>query len=136
MIESVSHITFVVKNLEKTAHLFKYLFDAEEVYDSGTKIHSISKEKFFLIGGQWIVIMENDHIVNKTYHHLAFKIKESEITQFKSKINELNLETRTSRPRISGESDSLYFYDYDNNLFELHTGTLEERLAAYQKVDS
>jgi fosfomycin resistance protein FosX len=24
-----------------------------------------------------------------------------------------------------------YFYDYDNHLFELHTGTLEERLARY-----
>jgi hypothetical protein len=32
---------------------------------------------------------------------------------------------------VEGEGMSLYFYDYDNNLFELHTGTLEQRLARY-----
>jgi catechol 2,3-dioxygenase-like lactoylglutathione lyase family enzyme len=26
---------------------------------------------------------------------------------------------------------SVYFYDYDNNLFELHTETLENRLNLY-----
>ncbi|MFZ5563799.1 MAG: hypothetical protein ACOZBW_07070 [Thermodesulfobacteriota bacterium] len=30
-----------------------------------------------------------------------------------------------------GEGDSLYFYDFDNQLIELHTGTLNERLNAY-----
>jgi hypothetical protein len=28
---------------------------------------------------------------------------------------------------------SLYFYDDDNHLFELHTGTLAERLERYAK---
>ncbi len=32
---------------------------------------------------------------------------------------------------LGGEGHSLYFYDHDNHLFELHTGTLEERLARY-----
>nr|WP_187355155.1 hypothetical protein [Paenibacillus tengchongensis] len=39
------------------------------------------------------------------------------------------------RLRIGGEGIPLYFYDYDNNLFELHTGTLEERLASYKEAD-
>jgi len=30
-----------------------------------------------------------------------------------------------------GEGRSIYFYDHDNHLFELHTGNLEERLARY-----
>lgn len=29
------------------------------------------------------------------------------------------------------EGQSLYLYDFDNHLFELHTGTLEQRLALY-----
>jgi len=41
------------------------------------------------------------------------------------------VETKPSRPRIKGEDKSFYFYDYDNNLFELHTGNLQERLKAY-----
>jgi hypothetical protein len=32
---------------------------------------------------------------------------------------------------VEGEGQSLYFYDFDNHLFELHTGTLAQRLARY-----
>jgi hypothetical protein len=35
------------------------------------------------------------------------------------------------RKRVEGEARSTYFYDYDNHLFELHTGTLRERIASY-----
>ncbi len=34
-------------------------------------------------------------------------------------------------PKSMTEGRSLYFYDYDNHLFELHSGTLEQRLARY-----
>ena len=40
-------------------------------------------------------------------------------------------EVKPPRPRVEGEGQSLYFYDFDNHLFELHTGTLEQRLARY-----
>lgn len=135
MIEQISHITFIVKDLERTARLYKVLFDAQEVYDSGEQLHSIAKEKFFLISGLWIAIMESDNIINRTYHHIAFKIAEEDFPVYLEKIKALKLEFLPSRPRISGEGRSLYFYDYDNNLFELHTGTLAGRLAAYEKVD-
>jgi len=45
----------------------------------------------------------------------------------------LGLEVRESRSRVKGEGCSIYFYDYDNHLFELHTETLEERLILYGK---
>jgi fosfomycin resistance protein FosX len=135
MIENVSHITFVVKDLEKTTALYKELFDAQEVYYSGDKTHSLSRERFFIIGGQWIAVMENKEIVNRTYHHVAFKIKAEDIDYYVDKIKALHLEMKPPRPRIKGEGYSIYFYDYDNNLFELHTGTLEERLSAYREVD-
>ncbi|MBM7662887.1 catechol 2,3-dioxygenase-like lactoylglutathione lyase family enzyme [Bacillus mesophilus] len=135
MIESVSHITFVAKDLDKTTELFKELFGAKEVYYSGDQIHSLSKERFFIIGGQWIAVMENKDIVNRTYHHVAFKIKEEDIDMYLNKVKKLNLDMKPPRPRIKGEGYSIYFYDYDHNLFELHTGTLEERLSSYKAVD-
>lgn len=135
MIENISHITFVAKDLDKTTELFKQLFEAEEVYYSGMKTHSLYKERFFIIGGQWIAVMENKDIVNRTYHHIAFKIREEDKETYINKIEELNLDMKPDRPRIKGESSSIYFYDYDNNLFELHTGTLEERLKSYKKGD-
>ncbi|APQ71436.1 FosX/FosE/FosI family fosfomycin resistance thiol transferase [Clostridium botulinum] len=136
MIECISHITFVVKNLDKTTRLFKELFNAKEVYYSGEKKHSLFKERFFIVGSQWIAVMEDANILNRTYHHIAFKISNSDVDNYLDKIKTLNLELKPPRRRVSGEGYSIYFYDYDNNLFELHTETLEKRLASYTKIDN
>ncbi|MDQ0208699.1 FosX/FosE/FosI family fosfomycin resistance hydrolase [Alkalicoccobacillus murimartini] len=133
MIESVSHITFVVKDLDRTTSLFVELFDAKEVYHSGDEQFSLSRERFFIIGGQWIAVMEDETILNKTYHHIAFKIAETDFDYYLNKIQHLNLDLKEPRKRISGEGSSIYFYDYDHNLFELHTGTLQDRLDTYKK---
>ncbi len=106
-----------------------------EVYESGDKLHSISPEKFFDMGDFWIAIMQGDPLPSRTYNHIAFKVSLDQFAKAKSAIENLGLEFRTSRPRVAGEGQSLYFYDYDNHLFELHTGSLEERLAAYKELD-
>lgn len=49
------------------------------------------------------------------------------------RIKNLGLEIKFGRKRVIREGDSIYFYDYDNHLFEFHTGTLETRLLRYQK---
>jgi len=134
MIEGLSHITLIFTDLERTSRLFSDIFEAEEVYDSGAKKHSLFKEKFFLIIGVWVVIMESEDIKSETYHYVAFKISDSEYDIYKEKLGAFDIRMRESRPRIEGEGRSLYFYDYDNNLFELHTGTLEERLDNYSKM--
>lgn len=106
-----------------------------EVYASGAKQHSISPEKFFDVGGLWIAIMQGDPLPTRTYNHIAFKVSLEQLAKAKLAIENLGLEFRQSRPRVDGEGQSLYFHDYDNHLFELHTGTLDERLAAYKKLD-
>lgn len=136
MIKGISHITFVVRNLDQTAALFKEILDAEEVYDSGNERHSLYPEKFFLIGGQWIAVMQADEVVNRTYHHVAFQVTAIELDTYRDRIEKAGLEIRHSRSRIAGEGESIYFYDFDNNLFELHTGTLEERVKAYKKDEA
>lgn len=133
MIEGVSHITFIVKDIEKTAKIFVDGLGGEEVYSSGDEMFSVSREKFFMVGGVWIVIMEGDALPIKTYNHVAFKIKPNEVNAYLSKLKALNLEIRAPRPRVEGEGDSIYFYDYDNHTFELHTGTLSDRLSRYAK---
>ncbi|HTD28660.1 MAG TPA: hypothetical protein VK660_04665 [Xanthomonadaceae bacterium] len=47
------------------------------------------------------------------------------------KLQALGVEVKPPRPRVESEGQSLYFYDFDNHLFELHTGTLEQRLDRY-----
>ncbi len=108
------------------------LFGATEVYSSEKKNFSISRKKFFIIGELWIALMEGNPI-ERSYNHIAFQIEEGDIEYFEAKIQKLNLELIPSRPRAPQEGKSLYFYDYDNHLFEVHTGNLRARLNYYNK---
>lgn len=131
MIEGLSHITFIVKDLERTSNFLTNIFEAKEIYQSGGKIFSKSKEKSFLINGLWFAIMEGDSLTEKTYNHVAFKIAEADFEKYEKRVRSSGVEILEDRNRIDGEGKSLYFYDYDNHLFELHTGTLDRRLEAY-----
>lgn len=111
------------------------LFDAKEIYDSQQKKFSLYPEKFFLVKDLWISVMQNSsNKLPKTYNHIAFKIDEQDIDSFVSKIQMLGLTVEPGRSRVKGEASSIYFYDYDNHLFELHTGTLQERLKSYNST--
>ena len=131
----ISHITLIVKDLNKTSVLLNTLFDAKEIYDSQQKKFSLYPEKFFLVKDLWIAVMQNSsNKLPKTYNHIAFKIDEQDIDSFVSKIQMLGLTVEPGRSRVKGEASSIYFYDYDNHLFELHTGTLHERLKSYNSA--
>lgn len=47
MIQGISHITFIVRDLEKMTTFLTTIFDAQEVYASGERIFSLAKENFF-----------------------------------------------------------------------------------------
>jgi len=136
MIQGISHITFVVSDLDKTATLLTKIFDAKEVYSSGDKTFSVAREKFFLANGLWIAIMEGPALPEKTYNHVALQVKEEDLEEICSRVRDLGLEVKDARSRVEGEGQSFYFYDYDNHLFELHTGTLEQRLQTYSRTQS
>ncbi|BAY59481.1 phosphonate metabolism protein PhnM (plasmid) [Leptolyngbya boryana NIES-2135] len=135
MIEGLSHITLIVQDLERMAHFLKHIFEAEEVYSSGDQTFSVSREKFFLISDVWIAIMEGDPLLSRTYNHIAFKVSDAEFDRYVDRVHALNIDLREGRSRFAEEGRSLYFYDYDNHLFELHTGTLEQRLAFYRRSE-
>ena len=106
---------------------------ARKVYDSGAETFSLSKERFFLLGDLWIAVMEGEPAPVRSYNHVAFKIDEADYEECLARVRALGLEVREGRPRVEGEGRSIYFYDYDNHLFELHTGTLQTRLARYSR---
>jgi catechol 2,3-dioxygenase-like lactoylglutathione lyase family enzyme len=133
MIEGLSHITLITRDLDRMSAILEQVLDGREVYASGDDTFSLSREKFFVVGGQWIAIMEGESLASRTYNHIAFKIPASAIDTYRARIETLGLEFRQSRPRVAGEGHSVYFYDHDNHLFELHTGTLEERLERYRQ---
>ncbi len=133
MIQGLSHITFIVRDLERMATLLCEGLGATQVYDSAAKNFSLSRERFFLLGGLWIAVMEGEPPAHKSYQHVAFKVSSEELATCETRLRKLGVEIKPPRDRVDGEGESLYFYDFDNHLFELHTGTLEERLARYSE---
>jgi fosfomycin resistance protein FosX len=133
MIQGLSHLTFIVRDLDKMADIITAVLGGEEVYSSGDATFSTSQEKFFIAGGIWIAIMEGESLPTRTYNHVAFKVDDVKLEKARIAAEKLGLDIRPPRPRVDGEGQSLYFYDHDNHLFELHTGTLDERLARYAK---
>ena len=49
MIEGLSHITFMVRDLDRMEKILTSVLDAKKVYDSGDQTFSVSREKFFLV---------------------------------------------------------------------------------------
>jgi fosfomycin resistance protein FosX len=133
VIQGLSHLTFVVRDLEKMGRIITEVLGGEEVYSSGEKTFSTSREKFFVAGGLWIAIMEGESLPSRSYNHVAFKVSDEQLGKAKTAIERLGLDVKPPRPRVDGEGQSLYFHDHDNHLIELHTGTLEERLRRYSK---
>ena len=84
-----------------------------------------------LLGGLWLAFMEGEPPAERSYRHVDFSVAYEDFPAFYVLLLALAEEVKPPRPRVEGEGQSLYFYDFDNHLFELHTGTLAQRLARY-----
>lgn len=131
----LSHVTFIVRDLDRMERILTEVLGAVRVYDSGSEMFSLSPERFFLIGDDdaatWVAIMQGDGGMPRSYNHVAFQVERGDLPALREKVASLGLELRPPRSRVDGEGDSLYFYDEDGHLFELHAGSLRERLAVY-----
>ena len=133
MIEGLSHLTFIVRDLNRMEMILTTVLDAQKVYDRGDETFSLSRERFFLVGGArsdapapiWIAIMEGESLPE-----LIITLR-SRPPVLLERVRALGLDVREGRSRVAGEGRSIYFHDDDNHLFELHTGTLDERLRRY-----
>ena len=134
MIDGLSHIIFIVSDLDKMEVILMKVLDAKKIYDSGDRTYSLLKERFFNIGGIWVATMEGEPLRDKTYNHVAFKMAVEDYDKKLQRIQALGLEVREGRSRVDGEGRSIYFYDFDNHMFELHSGTLQDRLRRYDKA--
>ena len=128
MIHGISHITFIVRDLGRAANFLEQIFGAKAVYSSDTA-------RYVLINDLWIALNKGEPLSERTYDHIAFTIQESDFDKFLARIKDAGAEIVEDRPRLNGEGRSIYFYDFDNHLFELHTGNLSERLARYSEEE-
>lgn len=129
--KGISHLTFIVRDLERMATFLCKGLGACEIYDSSGHDFSLSREKFFVLGGVWLAAMEGEPPAERSYQHVAFAVDEADLAGYQASLEAIGAGIRPSRSRVEGEGVSLYVYDFDNHLFELHSGTLEQRLARY-----
>lgn len=135
-IHGLSHITFLARDLDAMERFLVTALAARKVYDSGDDTFSLSRERFYMIGDGpapvWLAVMQGEPPA-RSYQHVAFAIDEAGLDAASARIEAAGIEIRAGRPRVEGEARSLYFHSPEGHLFELHTGTLEERLARYAR---
>lgn len=131
MSSGLSHVTFIVSDLDRMQLILEQVLKARLVYASGDAQFSLSEERFFLVGDTWVATMKGDPLPARSYNHFAFFVPDADLDARRQSILHLGLDLRPERPRVEGEGRSIYFYGPDNHLFELHSGTLHERLSRY-----
>jgi catechol 2,3-dioxygenase-like lactoylglutathione lyase family enzyme len=120
MIESISHIALVVKDPARTAVLFHDLFGARTVEREDEEGH---REIFVRLGGIWIVLVGAPVDRTRTGDHVAFRATPEVIEATVGKLQAMG------REFIRARSDrALYFFDYDDHVFELDTEDIDEQL--------
>ena len=132
-ISGISHITFIVRDLERARQFWCDGLGAQMVYDSGKRYFSTAPERFFVLGGVWIAVMQGEP-AERSYRHVAFAVDEASLPEYERNLQRLGVRFQPPRPRIVGEGLSLYVHDFDGHLIEMHTGTLEQRLASYRAL--
>lgn len=120
MLESISHIALVVTDPERTASLFETLFAAKIVRRRDGDGHD---ETFVNLGNTWFMLAKAEVERERTGDHIAFRATKSELEETVEKLKAMNLEFILAR-----SDSSLYFFDYDNHVFELDTTDISNEL--------
>jgi fosfomycin resistance protein FosX len=121
---SIGHIALVVSNPARTAALFQQLFDAGKVSRIDEEGHD---ETFVQLGGIWFALVQGDVERPRTGDHVAFQVAKSVMDATAKKLDAMGMKY------IMARADSaLYFFDYDNHVFELDTSDLAAELRMAQ----
>ncbi|GDX41400.1 metallothiol transferase FosB [Armatimonadota bacterium] len=127
-IQGLNHITFSVSELERSLAFYERALKAKLLFREGATA-------YLDLGGIWIALNEQRNILRyeiyHSYTHTAFTISPTDGEDWKAHLTKQGISLLQDRERSLEEGQSLYFTDPDGHLLELHTGSLAQRLSAY-----
>ncbi len=120
MFKSISHVAITVRDPARTARLFQDLFGARVLERKDDEGHL---ETFIRLGGTWLVLVAANVERARTGDHIAFHATPDNIEATVVKLQAMGREFIRARGNTA-----LYFFDYDDHVFELDTEDLEKEL--------
>jgi catechol 2,3-dioxygenase-like lactoylglutathione lyase family enzyme len=121
MLDTIGHIALIVKDSSRTATLFKDLFGAAIVTRKDVDGH---EETYVRLGRTWFVLVQAEVVRSRSGDHIAFSVSKSTLLETAEKLKRMDVEFFLAR-----SDTALYFFDYDNHVFELDTTDLDRELA-------
>lgn len=122
MLGPIAHIALIVRDPARTADFLSDLFEAPVLRRTDADGHD---ETFVRMGVTWVALIGAEVERERTGDHIAFSIAREDIPPIADKLKSQGCEFILSKT-----GSSLYFFDFDNHVFELDSSDEEEQLNA------
>ena len=122
MLGPIAHVALIVQDPARTAAFLKDLFDGPVLNRKDDDGHD---ETFIRLGVTWFALVKADVKREKTGDHVAFRVAPNIIPIIADKLKAKGYEFILSKT-----GTSLYFFDFDNHVFELDSSGEEQQLDA------